>query len=104
MPMPFDVSPCLNLACTFSVFFLSLHDRPFRGQTGDVVVHDLRDRCVGYLHRDWLGPVHASGILDRIIQDRIIQPEAVSVLYLVIRFGVRDGMSDFENRKARRGP
>ena len=27
-----------------------------------------------------------------------------AVLYLVIRFGVRDGMSDFENRKARRGP
>jgi hypothetical protein len=27
-----------------------------------------------------------------------------AVLYLVIRFGVRDGMSDFENRRARRGP
>lgn len=25
-------------------------------------------------------------------------------LYFVIRFGVRDGMTDFENRKARRGP
>jgi hypothetical protein len=27
-----------------------------------------------------------------------------AVLYVVIRFGVRDGMTDFENRKARRGP
>jgi len=27
-----------------------------------------------------------------------------AVLYLAVRFGVRDGMTDFENRKARRGP
>ena len=27
-----------------------------------------------------------------------------AILYLAVRFGVRDGMQDFENRKARRGP
>jgi hypothetical protein len=27
-----------------------------------------------------------------------------AVLYLAVRYGVRDGMTDFENRKARRGP
>ena len=27
-----------------------------------------------------------------------------AILYLAVRFGVRDGMTDFENRKARRGP
>jgi hypothetical protein len=26
-----------------------------------------------------------------------------AVLYLAVRFGVRDGMTDFENRRARRG-
>ena len=27
-----------------------------------------------------------------------------AILYLAVRFGVRDGMTDYENRKMRRGP
>ena len=27
-----------------------------------------------------------------------------AILYLAVRLGVRDGMTDFENRKMRRGP
>jgi hypothetical protein len=48
----------------------------------------------------WAHMAAAAAFLIVLIEVAVI----AAVLYLVIRFGVRDGMSDFENRKARRGP
>jgi hypothetical protein len=68
-------------------------DRCQRSGTRPVSTAETRERTLGHM-------AEAFTFLLVLVEVAVI----CAFLYLAVRFGVRDGMTDFENRKTRRGP